>query len=235
LSSRMLTTTLALVGLVVGVCPAGAADVYFEQETTARFNDQPGRRVVSRVWHSGERMRVETGAPGETTVLILRLDTQQAFRLDPQARLAMPLDLAELRARSHLELATAGDLMGGAEARSQPLEAGREIAGHRCRGVRIRSGNTVMDLYLTDELPVGIEVFTRLLEWSGAELALPGILAEVRPLSGFPMQTRTRVQIAGGTQETIATVTAVQAGPIPAEQFEPPADFEVVEEPRAPE
>jgi hypothetical protein len=228
------TASLTLAGLLAGAQLVGAADLYFEQETVARFNDQPGRRVVSRVWHSGPRMRIETGEPGETAVLILRLEQQQAYRLDPQGRRYESLDLAELRTRSHLELATAADLMGGDPARSQPLERSQMVAGYRCRGVRIRAGSVVMDVYLTDELPVGMEAFTRLLEWSGAEQALGPILAEVRRLTGFPMLTRTRLQIAGGMQETLATVTTVRVGPIPDERFAPPPDFERVEGPVEP-
>ncbi len=234
MSRAMATASITMAGLLAGAHLAGAADVYFEQETMARFNDQPGRRVVSRVWHSGPRMRIETGEPGEAAALILRLDTEQAFRLDPQHRRYETLDLAKLRTRSHLELATAADLMGGDQARSQPLEQSRVVAGHRCRGVRIRSGSVVMDLYLTDELPVGMETFARLLEWSGADQALGPILAEVRKLSGFPMLTRTRLQIAGGIQETLATVTAIRVGPIPDERFAPPPDFENVEVPVEP-
>jgi hypothetical protein len=215
LSRAMATASITMAGILAGAHLAGAADLYFEQETVARFNDQPGRSVVSRVWHSGPRMRIETGEPGEAAVLILRLDEQQAYRVD----------LAALRTRSHLELATAADLMGGEAARSQPLQRPLVLAGYRCQGVRIRAGSVVMDVYLTDELPVGMEAFTRLLEWSGAEQALGPILAEVRQLSGFPMLTRTRLQIAGGIQETLATVTAVRVGPIPDERFAPPPDF----------
>jgi len=225
LSRAMATASITMAGILAGAHLAGAADLYFEQETVARFNNQPGRSVVSRVWHSGPRMRIETGEPGEAAVLILRLDEQQAYRVDLQGRRYEVLDLAALRTRSHLELATAADLMGGEAARSQPLQRPLVLAGYRCQGVRIRAGSVVMDVYLTDELPVGMEAFTRLLEWSGAEQALGPILAEVRRLSGFPMLTRTRLQIAGGIQETLATVTAVRVGPIPDERFAPPPDF----------
>ena len=57
--------------------------------------------VRSRVWHAGRRMRLEAGdAPGGPA-LVLRLDEGRALRLDPEAKVAVEIDPAALRARSH--------------------------------------------------------------------------------------------------------------------------------------
>ena len=82
-----------------------------------------------------------------------------------------------------------------------------------------------MDVYVTDALPVGIEAFTDFLEWSGAGDSMAGILAELRKLRGFPMETRSRVTVLGEEQETVATVTKVKVGPLAPALFEPPGDY----------
>ena len=73
-----------------------------------------------------------------------------------------------------------------------------------------------MDLYVTRSLPVGVEAFADFLEWSGASQALGGLMAEIRKLRGFPLETRSRVTVLGEVHETRATVTHVEAGPQPA-------------------
>ena len=225
-------TTMLLGALLAGAAPA---DVYFEQTVVTSSDGQPaGAGVLSRVWYSGRKMRLEAGGVPEGPAFILRLDTGRAYRLDPGARTATELDANSLRAQSQMDMAMAGDLMGGAEqgpARSARLREPRTIAGYACEGYRISAGTTVMDVYVTRALPLGIEAFADFLEWSGAEQALGGILSELRKLPGFPLETRSLVTVLGTAHETISTVTRVKLGPQPASLFEPPAGFRIVAEP----
>lgn len=213
-----------------------AAEVYFEQTTTAHAAGAPaGPGVLSRVWYAGRRMRLEAAEEGEGPALVLRLDRGTAYRIDPERKVAVELDLARLRARAQMDLALAGELMGGADAdaRTTELPAGKVVAGYTCRGYRISAGGVTMELYVSSAVPLGVDAFADFLEWSGASQALTGLLAEIRRLPGFPLLTRSRVEVMGEVQETLSTVTKVTLGPFPASLFEPPPGYRVEhEEPR---
>ncbi|MFI5183707.1 MAG: DUF4412 domain-containing protein [Vicinamibacteria bacterium] len=217
--------------------PAGPVQgLYFEQTTVTYEAGRPtGPGVASRVWCSGKRMRLEAGDEKGGPAFILRLDPAAAYRLEPFRKRAVIVDVARLRTQSQMDLSMAGDLMGAgaddeAGARTRPLTTSRIIAGLPCEGFRITAGSTVMDLYVTRSLPVGVEAFAEFLEWSGASQALGGLLEEVRKLPGFPLETRSRVTVLGEVHETRATVTRVEAGPQPAALFEPPAGYQIVTE-----
>ena len=217
--------------LAVGPAPG----LYFEQTTVTYSGGRPtGPGVASRVWWSGKNMRLEAGDEKGGPAFILRLDPPAAYRIEPGQRRAVRVDVTRLRTQSQMDLSMAGDLMGAGDdegrARTRALGASRTIAGLPCEGFRITAGSTVMDLYVTRALPVGIEVFADFLEWSGASQALGGLMAEIRGLHGFPLETRSRVTVLGEIHETRATVTRVEAGPQPATLFEPPAGFQVVTE-----
>jgi hypothetical protein len=185
------------------------------------------------VWHSGKRLRLEAGdAPGGPA-LVLRLDEGRVLRLDPEEKVAVELDPSRLRARSHEDAAVAASLMGSEEAlRTASIEGRRTIAGHSCRGFRLRGRQASVDVWVAEDVPAGADVFADFLEWSGAAQALGGLVAAVRELPGFPLETRTRVSVLGETQETVATVTKVRVGPQPAELFEVPAGWRLeVEKP----
>ena len=117
------------------------------------------------------------------------------------------------------------DLMGAGEgeARTTPLREGKTIAGYPCRGYRITSASSVVDVYVTDALPVRMDAFADLLEWSGATQSLAGLMGELRRLPGFPLLTRSRVTVMGTQHETVSTVTKVEVGPLAPALFERPA------------
>ena len=225
-----------LLGLLAGGAAAG--DVYFEQTTVSTVPGvAAGPGVASRVWYSGKKMRMEAGDATRGPAFVLRLDTGRAWRLDPVKKTALAIDLDRLRSQAQMDLAMAGDLMGAEEgrARTTPLQAPKTIAGHPCRGFRIASGSSVMDVYVTDTLPVGIDAFADFLEWSGASQSLAGLIAELRRLPGFPLQTRSRVAVLGEQHETLSTVTRVKVGPLSPALFEPPPDYRLQAEPDAPD
>ena len=211
---------------------AEPAGLYFEQTTVVRpAGAVAGPGVRSRVWHAGRRLRLEAGDSAGGPALVLRLDEGRVFRLDPEAKVAVELDATALRTRSHHDASVAASLMGGEDTlRSAPLEGFRTIAGHRCRGFRLRGRQTSLDVWVAEDVPAGPGVFADFLEWSGAAQALGGLMAAIRELPGFPLETRTRVSVLGETQETIATVTAIRVGPQPAERFEVPAGWRVEHE-----
>jgi hypothetical protein len=223
---------------VAAAAPAAPAprstDVYYEQTTVVSKNGQlQGPGVSARVWFSGRRIRIEAGDPLKATPLILRLDQGRAWRLDPARKLALELDVEALRARAQMELSTAGELMGGGEearVRTSELPGRRVVAGHTCRGYRIKSPVAVLDLYVATDLPVGVDSFADYLEWSGAAQGLGAVLDEIRKLPGLPLETRARVSVLGETHETLSTVTKVQAGAHAASLFEPPRGYEIVRE-----
>jgi hypothetical protein len=179
-------------------------------------------------------MRMEAGGTRDGAALILRLGEGKAWRIDPERKTALALDVARLRERSRLDLGVAGQLLGAEETpRVSEMREGKVIAGYRCRGYRLQAGSAVMELYLTRELPVGIETFSEFLEWSGASEALGPLLKEIRALRGFPLQTRSRVSLLGEVRETVSTVTRVQVTPSRPALFEPPADYRLLAEPPA--
>jgi hypothetical protein len=202
--------------------------LYFEQTTMVvpPGGAAGGGGVKSRVWHAARRMRLEAGdAPGGPA-LVLRLDEGRALRLDPEAKLATEIDPVALRARSHQDASVAASLMGGEDAlRTTPLAGSRTIAGHTCRGFRLKSRAASVELWVAADLPQGGAVFADFLEWSGAALALPGLVAAIRELPGFPLETRTRVSVLGESQETVSTVTKIRIGSQPEELFEVPAGW----------
>jgi hypothetical protein len=218
----------ALVALALSA--AGAPGLYFEQTTIVRPAGGPaeGPGVRSRVWHSGQRLRLEAGdAPGGPA-LVLRLDEGRALRLDPESKVAVEIDPARLRARASADASLAASLMDGGEAlRRAPIEGRRTIAGHPCRGFRLHGRQASIEVWVAEDLPVGPGVFADFLEWSGAAQALEGLVAAVRELPGFPLETRTRVSVLGETQETVATVTSIRVGPQPPSLFEVPAGWRV--------
>ncbi|PYQ11872.1 MAG: hypothetical protein DMF80_20285 [Acidobacteria bacterium] len=225
----------ALLLLELAARPAAGVEVYFEQTTAARVAGAPsGPGVLSRVWYAGRRMRLEPGGAAGGPALILRLDRGKAYRLDPERKVAVELALERLRARAQMDLALAGELMGGAEApaRTTELPGDKVVAGYPCRGYRIAAGAASMDVYVSEAVPLGVDAFADFLEWSGAGRALGGMLAEMRHLRGFPLQTRSRIEVMGQVQETLSTVTRVGLGPFPPGLFEPPAGWRL--EPEAP-
>jgi hypothetical protein len=224
----VLTLSLTLLFGVGVVAPASTSDLYFEQTVVSTLNGRAGRSPgTARVWRSEGKLRIEQGKIDGGHVLILRLDLGVAYGLDPSRKIVHPIDLEWLRARSQMDLAAAADMLGGsdAEARLAPLEGSKTIAGYECNGFRIRAGPAVIDLYLTEALPVGIDAFSELLEWSGAPQALYGVLSRVQELRGFPLQTRSRVRLEGDVVETVATVSRVELLPIAPSLFEPPAGY----------
>jgi Domain of unknown function (DUF4412) len=217
----------------IALLAAEPAGLYFEQTTIVRLAGGPaeGPGVRSRVWHSGKRLRLEAGdAPGGPA-LVLRLDEGRALRLDPESKVAVEIDPARLRARSHGDASLAASLMGGTEPlRTVPIEGRRTIAGHSCRAFRLRGPQASVEVWVAEDLPAGAGLFADFLEWSGAAQALGGLVAAVRDLPGFPLETRTRVSVLGETQETIATVTTIRVGPQPASLFDVPAGWRVESE-----
>jgi len=223
---------VALLALLHSSTPGPARDVYFEQTTVVTAEGQPtGPGVVSKVWYAGKKMRMEAG--DGSAALILRLDMGKAYRLDMTKREAVEVDAERLRAKAHTDLTMAGEVMGAGEegaARTRPLKNARTISGYPCQGFRISAGATIMDIYLTDKIPAGVEVFTDFLDWSGASQSLAGLLSEVQKLPGFPLETRSRITVLGQVTETLSTVTKVMLGRHRADLFELPQGYRLVQE-----
>lgn len=222
--------------VLLGLAAAGAAggDVYFEQTTVSTTpGAAAGPGVTTRVWYSGKKMRMEAGDVAQGPAFVLRLDTGRAWRIDPAKKTALAVDLDLLRAQAQMDMAMAGDLMGAEEgaARTTPLRSGKTIAGYPCRGFRIASAASVVDVYVTDALPVGMDAFADFLEWSGATQSLAGLMGELRRLPGFPLQTRSRVTVLGKEHETVSTVTKVKVGPLAPALFERPGDYQLQADP----
>ncbi len=241
-----LTLLSALVGAGTAAAPVrtpsaaqpaasrGAAEpgLYFEQTTRLRSLEgsaSPG--VRTRIWCAGPRLRLEAAdAPG--AALVLRLDEGRALRLDPDTRTVTELDVARLRARSHADAAVAAGLMAspGDRLRRTPLATRRQIAGHACRGFRITSPSVAIEAWVAEDLALPADPFADFIEWSGAGQALPDLVAAIRSLPGFPLETRLRVNVLGTPQETVSTITLVRVAPVAAERFALPNGWRVVKE-----
>jgi hypothetical protein len=206
-----------------------AAGLYFEQTTVVvPQGAAPGAGVKSRVWHATGRMRLEAGDTPGGPALVLRLDEGRALRLDPETKVASEIDPAGLRARSHQDASVVASLLGSEDTlRTTALDGRRTIAGHACRGFRLKSRSAVVEVWVAADLPRGASVFADFLEWSGAAQALPGLVTAIRELPGFPLETRTRLSVLGEAQETLSTVTKIHVGPQPESLFEVPSGWRV--------
>ena len=183
----MNTIGAVLLATLAGSAPvsAPATDFYFEQTTVAYSGGRPsGPGVVSRIWYSGQRMRMEAGGVAPAPALILRLDQGKAYRVDPAERRVTVLDAERLRTRGQMDSAMAGELMGAENARvvTTPLPGERTVAGYRCRGFGI--GVRCVDLWVT-AAPHGIRP-RRLHGRSRAADSLGPFLGEIRRLLGSP-------------------------------------------------
>jgi hypothetical protein len=211
--------------------------VYFEQTTIVYMDGEPaGPGVRTRAWYSGRGLRLESADTEGGPSLILRLDLDRAWRLDPDQKVAVELDTKRLRARSQADAALAGSLIGAGETaavRTRAVDGSRTVAGHACRGFRLTGPSVDMILWVAEDLPIGVDAFADFLEWSGASRSLGGLLQQIRALPGFPLQTRARVEALGELRETVSTVTLVDVGPQPEERFEVPQGWRVVPEPPA--
>ena len=208
--------------------------VYYEQLTQSVVGSSPrGAAVKTRVYSTGRRMRLESGEAEGGPALVLRLDEDRAFRLDPAAKTARLLDLTRLRAQSQMDVGVAGEALGATEegaARTTPLLGSKVIAGRTCRGFKIASAQASLEVYVA-QIGVGIEAFTDFLEWSGAGQSLGSLLDELRGLPGFPLETRVRAKVNGESVTTVTTVTKIELGPLAPALFEVPAGFRLVEGP----
>lgn len=174
-------------------------------------------------------MRLEqrsTGAGGEAALLIVRLDQERAFRLDPVRRVAQEIDLAAERARSRLELAVVGERLATG-ARVARIRRTRQIAGYVCHGYRLTTGAGAIDVWLSQAVPADMGAFADFLKWLGAEDALGSFLDALRRLPGFPLSMRSRLEVSGRLVETRATVTRLRVAAIPETLFEVPPDYSV--------
>ena len=116
------------------------------------------------------------------------------------------------------------------DVRTVSLSMPKTIAGYRCRGFRLTGESLTLDVYVASEVPVSLDAFTDLVEWSGAGEAMAGFLAEMRKLPGFPLESRARVSVRGQALETVSTITKLLVGPNPRALFEPPAGWRVERE-----
>jgi len=92
-----------------------------------------------------------------------------------------------------------------------------------------------VEAWVAQDVPAGPAVFADFLAWSGAGQALAGLVAAVRALPGFPLETRIRVSVLGEVQETVSTVTAIRVAALPDSLFDVPAGWRVVRETAPPE
>lgn len=227
-------SVIVLSSLLAAPASDRTGDVYFEQVTVTSVDGKPtGPGVTSRVWSSGRRLRLEVGPGPHAPALLILLDAGRALRLDPVEKVAEEVGLDRLRARSHADASVAGDLMGAAEegaVRTRPLGTSRIVAGHPCDDYRITGPLLRMDVCVAVGVPLRVDAFTDFLEWSGAEQSLGGILAEMKRLPGFPLETRTRVEVVGSVHQTRSTITRIRVGPQPTGLFAPPPGYRVVAE-----
>lgn len=223
----------AVLSLLLAATPAGApASVSFDQTTVANKGGKPlGPGVTARVYYAGSRMRLEPGNAPAGTAVVLRLDQGKAWRLDPELKRAVELDLVRLRDQSQMDTSMAGQLMGLGDTpvRTATLPV-KLIRGFRCQGHRLTMGTTVIEVYLSRRIPAGIEAFTDFIDWSGASQSLGPLMDELRKLPGFPLEMRSSVNVMGEVHETVSSVANVKVGPLADALFAPPAGWTIVPE-----
>ena len=227
-------STLAVLVVAAAVSaaePAPPADVTFDQSIVTTVDGKAGEPATSRVYWSGRKVRLESGDAFDPLILLLDLARDRAYRLDPAGKKAVVLDVEALRSRSHLGFSLAGDRMGAAEDfRRTRLAEKRTIAGYACEGHVLRAGQTRVEVWVSDRVPVEMDAFAEFLEWSGADASMAGLLPVLTRLGGFPLQTRSRIVVDGHVYETRATVTRLSAQVIEPALFEVPPSFVIQEE-----
>jgi hypothetical protein len=226
----MMIAALLAVFLAPAAPAAKPASLSFDQVVVTSVDGKPGPTQKSRVYWSGRKVRLESGDEFDPLVLLLDMARERAYRLDPVAKKARVLDVEALRARSHLGFSMAGDQLGaGEDFRRTPLPNRREIAGFTCAGHVLRAGQTRIEVWSSERVPVEAEAFTELLEWTGAGEAMGGLLPEL-VRQGFPLETRSRTVVDGHVYETRATITRVATGALPTALFDVPDAFAVEDE-----
>jgi hypothetical protein len=206
--------------------------LFYEQTTQTTVDGRtadPSGRV--RVWFAGAKLRMEhLGAGGKTeAVLIVRLDRGKAYRLDPAAKTTWESDLDREQAESQMELGLAGDVVGSG-VRTARLRGTRQIAGYVCQGYRLSSEAGYMELWLSEMAPARLESFAGFFEWLGVDQSLEPIMEAVKRLPGFPLETRSRMNVAGRVVETRSTILTLRAEPADAGLFEPTPGYRVERE-----
>jgi hypothetical protein len=152
------------------------------------------------------------------------------FQLDAKTKAAVPIDMAALQTDTNLGFSMAGDTVdppGGL--RSAPLPGRRTIAGHSCEGHRIRGQDVRLDVWVARSVPVSVDRFTELLEWSGAAQSLGGLLPEIRKLRGFPLETRSQLTRDGHVYVSTATITQIKTDALSPSLFEVPEGYRTAE------
>jgi hypothetical protein len=129
-------------------------------------------------------------------------------------------------------MGVAGDLLG-ARVRAVPLKTSRQIAGFECQGHRLETEAGSIEVWMTTALPIDAQVFAEFLEWLGADESMGSYLDALRRLSGFPLETRARLEVSGRQVETLSTVTTVRVGPVAESLFEPPPGYRLESAPAA--
>ena len=224
-----LAPAVALAACAFGPAVPAAQPVgglYFEQQVVTSVDQRPAGSLVSaRVWWQGQRLRLEQQiVGGGASVLIVRLDQGRAFRLDPDRHVVREIDLAAERARAQLELGAAGSRLAG-RPRVVRLRRARQIAGHACQGYRLRTDAGAIDVWLSQAVPADMGTFSDFAEWLGAKDALGSFYGSLRQLPGFPLEMRSRLEVAGRLVETRATVSRVRVGSVPVHFFEVPPEY----------
>jgi hypothetical protein len=179
-------------------------------------------------------MRLEAGdAPGGPA-LVLRLDEGRALRLDPGRRWR---SRSTRRGCARLAPGRLGRRLadGRRRGRDAPRLRSRESArspATPATGYRLKSRTASVDLWVAGDLPRGGSVFADFLEWWARRRRCRVLVAAIRELPGFPLETRARVSVLGETQETLSTVTKIRVGPQAESLFEVPSGWRV--QPSAP-
>ena len=160
-----------------------AADVRRGLSSSRRRGRGPGRgaggrRALAGVARRGAACASRRATPPGGPALVLRLDEGRVFRLDPEAKVAVELDASRLRARSHEDASVAASLIGGEDAlRAAPLAGSGPIAGHRCRGFRLREPRSERRRCGSRRTSRRAGRLRRLPGVVGAAQALPGLVA----------------------------------------------------------
>jgi hypothetical protein len=103
----------------------------------------------------------------------------------------------------------------------------KDIAGHTCKHVIIEeNGVKVLDLWMTDEVKIEVDLAEVL-----ASMALfsPSVKKKVKELKGYSLMTTYVFDIAIQKITNTSETTEIKTEDIPAEKFELPKDFKLIE------
>jgi hypothetical protein len=204
-----------------------------EQEVVReRTEGQPAVEGRQRICYTDQALRNEMRYGEQRTVAIIDLARKRISLMPGPEPQVIELALQDYQRLVAIRLSASGLNAPEAEPRLRATGTERTIGGWTCRQWVFEQDGPVpvrSELWLADEAELDFAVWLRLMQNLGLTAALGRIGDFVEQLEGVPIEVHTAMEVSG--QELVSTtrVRSIESGPVDAELFRVPADYERVE------